>query len=109
MRQKSLDSLIRTANTAGAIVICEYDWPKSWHSCWDWRAQTCVLNMNAPQSNLRWELQRLIFEVKTHKGGGANRLPNALLEQPCYNLSEKSRRPAWSQKSHPTTAIVEWL
>ena len=60
MRQRSLDSLIRTANTAGAIVIYEYDW----HSL------TCFLNMNDPQSELRWELQRLIFEAKTHVWGG---------------------------------------
>ena len=65
--------------------------------------------MKDPQSVLRWELERLIFEAQNQTGGGTNRLPNALLEQPCYNLSEKSRRSAWSQKSHPTTAIVEWL
>ena len=59
MRQRSLDSLIRTANTAGAIVIYEYDW----HSL------TCFLNMNDPQSELRWELQRLIFEAQNHMGG----------------------------------------
>ena len=69
MRQRSLDSLIRTANTAGAIVIYEYDWPKSWHSCWDWHSLTCFLNMNDPQSELRWELQRLIFEPKLMCGG----------------------------------------
>ena len=108
MRQKSLDSLIRTANTAGATVICEYHWPISWPTCWDWHSLTCFLNMKDPQSVLRWELERLIFEAQNHTGG-TNRLPNALLEQPCYNLSEKSRRPAWSQKSHPTTPIVEWL
>lgn len=65
MYQKSLESLIKTANQAGAIVICEYRWPASWPSC--------------------WKLQRLIFEAQTHMGGGTNRLPNALLEQPCYN------------------------
>lgn len=85
MRQKSLESLIRTANTAGATVICEYHWPKSWHSCWDWHSLTCFLNMNEAQHELRWKLQRLIFEAQTHMGGGTNRLPNALLEQPCYN------------------------
>ena len=69
MRQKSLDSLIRTANTAGATVICEYHWPTSWHSCWDWHSLTCFLNMNDPQAELSWELQRLIFEAKTHVGG----------------------------------------
>lgn len=69
MRQKSLDSLIKTANTAGATVICEYQWPKSWHSCWDWHSLTCFLNMNDPQAELIWELQRLIFEAKTHVGG----------------------------------------
>ena len=85
MRQKSLESLVRTANTAGATVICEYDWPKSWPSCWDWHSLTCFLNMKDPQPELRWELQHLIFEAQTHMGGGTNRLPNALLEQPCYN------------------------
>ncbi|WP_225358156.1 hypothetical protein, partial [Limosilactobacillus reuteri] len=64
MRQKSLDSLIRTANTAGATVICEYHWPTSWHSL------TCFLNMNDPQAELSWELQRLIFEAQNHMGGG---------------------------------------
>ena len=49
MYQKSLESLIKTANQAGAIVICEYRWPASWPSC--------------------WELQRLIFEAQTHMGG----------------------------------------
>ena len=97
------------ANTVGVTVICEYHWPKSWPSCWNWHSLVCFLNMKDPQSVLRWELERLIFEAQSHTGGGTNRLPNALLEQPCYNLSEKSRRSAWSQKSHPTTAIVEWL
>lgn len=69
MRQKSLESLIRTANTAGATVICEYHWPKSWHSCWDWHSLTCFLNMNETQHELRWKLQRLIFEAQTHMGG----------------------------------------
>ena len=69
MRQKSLDSLIRTANTAGATVICEYHWPTSWHSCWDWHSLTCFLNMNDPQAELSWELQRLIFEAQNHMGG----------------------------------------
>lgn len=69
MRQMSLDSLIRTANTAGVMVICEYHWPNSWHSCWDWHSLTCFLNMNDPQAELSWELQRLIFEAKTHMGG----------------------------------------
>lgn len=36
MRQKSLESLIRMANTVGVTVICEYHWPKSWPSCWNW-------------------------------------------------------------------------
>lgn len=79
MRQKSLESLIRKANTAGAVIFCEYHWPNSWHSCWDWHSLTCFLNMNDPQSELRWELQRLIFEAQTHEGGGTNRLSNALL------------------------------
>ena len=84
MRQKSLDSLIRTANTAGATVICEYHWPTSWHSCWDWHSLTCFLNMNDPQAELSWELQRLIFEAQNHMGGGRNRLPNALLVPVSY-------------------------
>ena len=108
MRQRSLDSLIRTANTAGAIVIYEYDWPKSWHSCWDWHSLTCFLNMNDPQSELRWELQRLIFEAKTHVWGGTNRLPNALPEQTCYNLTERSRLPR-CKKATQLVRIVEWL
>lgn len=41
--------------------------------------------MNEAQHELCWKLQRLIFEAQTHMGGGTNRLPNALLEQPCYN------------------------
>lgn len=69
MRQESLESLIRTANTTGATVVCEYDWPKSWSSCWDWYSLTCFLNMKEPQSELRWALQRLIFEAQTHMGG----------------------------------------
>ena len=69
MRQKSLEPLIKKANTAGAIVFCEYRWPNSWHSCWDWHSLICFLNMNAPQSELRWSLQRLIFEAQTHMGG----------------------------------------
>ena len=85
MYQKSLESLIKTANQAGAIVICEYRWPASWLSCWDYQSLTCILNMNEAQHELRWKLQRLIFEAQTHMGGGTNRLPNALLEQPCYN------------------------
>lgn len=108
MRQKSLESLVRTANTAGTTVICEYDWPKSWPSCWDWHSLTCFLNMKDPQPELRWELQHLIFEAQTHMGGGTKRLSNALLEQPCYNLLER-KIFAMVQKSHPTTPIVEWL
>ena len=69
MRQKSLDSLIRMANTVGVTVICEYQWPKSWPSCWNWHSLTCFLNMRAPSAELRWSLQRLIFEAKTHGGG----------------------------------------
>ena len=72
MRQKSLESLVRTANTAGAAVICEYDWPKSWPSCWDWHSLTCFLNMKDPQPELRWGLQHLIFEAQTHMGGVQN-------------------------------------
>lgn len=85
MRQKSLESLIRMANTVGATVICEYQWSKSWSSCWNWQSLTCCLNMKDPETELRWQLERLIFEGQTH-GGGNNRLPNVLLEQPCYNL-----------------------
>lgn len=69
MRQKSLDSLVRTANTAGATVICEYHWPISWPTCWDWHSLTCFLNMKDPQSVLRWELERLIFEAQNQYGG----------------------------------------
>ena len=29
MRQMSLESLIRMANTVGATVICEYYWPNN--------------------------------------------------------------------------------
>lgn len=29
----------------------------------------CFLNMRAPSAELRWSLQRLIFEAKTHGGG----------------------------------------
>ena len=108
MRQKSLDSLIRTANTAGATVICEYHWPTSWHSCWDWHSLTCFLNMNDPQAELSWELQRLIFEAQNHMGGGRNRLPNALLVQSCYNLLERSRLPR-CKKATQLVRIVEWL
>lgn len=61
MYQKSLESLIKTANQAGAIVICEYRWPASWPSCWDY--------MNEAQHELCWKLQRLIFEAQTHMGG----------------------------------------
>ena len=61
MYQKSLESLIKTANQAGAIVICEYRWPASWPSCWDYQSLTCILNMNEAQHELRWKLQRLIF------------------------------------------------
>lgn len=107
MRQMSLDSLIRTANTAGATVICEYHWPTSWHSCWDWHSLTCFLNMNDPQAELSWELQRLIFEAKTHVGG-TNRLPNALLEQSCYNLVKRNMRQ-WRKKATQLVRIVEWL
>lgn len=78
MYQKSLESLIKTANQAGAIVICEYRWPASWPSCWDYQSLTCILNMNEAQHELRWMKLKPIW-------GGTNRLPNALLEQPCYN------------------------
>ena len=107
MRQKSLYSLIRMANTVGVTVICEYQWPKSWPSCWNWHSLTCFLNMRAPSAELRWSLQRLIFEAKTH-GGGTNRLPNALLEQPCYNLTERSILPR-CKKATQLVRIVEWL
>ena len=109
MHQKSLESLVRTANTAGATVICEYQWPKSWHSCWDWHSLTCFLNMNDPQAELIWELQRLIFEAKTHVGGGTNRLPNALLEQSCYNLLERNIMLPRCKKATQLVRIVEWL
>ena len=69
MYQKSLESLIKTADQAGAIVICEYRWPVSWPSCWDYQSLTCILNMNEAQHELRWKLQRLIFEAQTHMGG----------------------------------------
>lgn len=69
MRQMSLESLIRMANTVGATVICEYYWPDNWPSCWNWRTLTCFLNMNDPQPELRWELQRLIFEAQSQVGG----------------------------------------
>ena len=69
MRQKSLESLIRTANTIGATVICEYNWPKAWPSCWNRHSLVCFLNMKDPQSVLRWELERLIFEAQSHTGG----------------------------------------
>ncbi|OCW63368.1 hypothetical protein BBP14_00190 [Limosilactobacillus reuteri] len=69
MYQKSLESLIKTANQAGAIVICEYRWPASWPSCWDYQSLTCILNMNEAQHELCWKLQRLIFEAQTHMGG----------------------------------------
>lgn len=108
MRQKSLESLIRMANTVGATVICEYQWPKSWSSCWNWQSLTCFLNMKAPSTELRWSLQRLIFEAKTHVGWGTNRLPNALLDQPCYNLVERNRLPR-CKKATQLVRIVEWL
>lgn len=108
MRQKSLDLLIRTANTAGALVICDYDCPKSWPSCWDWRSLTYFLNMKDSETDLRWELERLIFEAKSHVGGGTNRLPNALLEQSCYNLTERNILPR-CKKATQLVRIVEWL
>lgn len=101
MRQMSLESLIRMANTVGATVNCEYYWPNNWPSCWNWRTLTCFLNMNDPQSELRWELQRLIFEAQNHMGG-RNRLLNALLALSCYNLFER-KIFAMVQKSHPTS------
>ena len=88
MRQMSLESLIRMANTVGATVICEYYWPDNWPSCWNWRTLTCFLNMNDPQPELRWELQRLIFEAQSQVGG-TNRLLNALLALSCYKLSRE--------------------
>ena len=69
MRQMSLESLIRMANTVGATVICEYYWPNNWPSCWNWRTLTCFLNMRASQPELRWVLQRLIFEAQNQVGG----------------------------------------
>lgn len=108
MRQMSLESLIRMANTVGATVICEYYWPKSWPSCWNWQSLTCCLNMKEPETDLRWQLERLIFEAQTHMGGGTNRLPNALPEQPCYNLTERSRLPR-CKKATQLVRIVEWL
>lgn len=41
-------------------------------------------------------------------GGGTNRLPNALPEQPCYNLTERSRLPR-CKKATQLVRIVEWL
>ena len=64
--------------------------------------------MNDHQSELRWSLQRLIFEAQIQMGGETKHLPNALSAQPCYNLFER-KIFAMVQKSHPTTPIVEWL
>lgn len=45
--------------------------------------------MNDHQSELRWSLQRLIFEAQIQMGGETKHLPNALSAQPCYNLFER--------------------
>ena len=84
MYQKSLESLIKTANQAGAIVICEYRWPASWPSCWDYQSLTCILNMNEAQHELRWKLQRLIFE----KGQGNTSLKERV-SLPLFKTAER--------------------
>lgn len=107
MRQMSLESLIRMANTVGATVNCEYYWPNNWPSCWNWRTLTCFLNMNDPQSELRWELQRLIFEAQNHMGGAIACLMHFWLCHVIIYLKE--RYLPWCKKATQLVPIVEWL
>lgn len=87
MCEESLESLIRTANVLGATIVCKFDWPLSWPSCWNSQTLICFLNMHEPSCELRWDLLRIIFEAKSHMGGGTNRLP------------KKQKKCRWCAKS----------